>query len=115
MDSGKNDINNLSLEELQDLKVRIEQTLKEKKMGIKRKRKPKDSNKRKPTLRVRKGKYIEMYQKDLDGKTVCKYIGKIGELPTQLVLQKLSNDKPELMEEYQVILEGFVTRDNSNH
>lgn len=103
--SSKKDIGNLSVEELQELKNKVESALKEKKKSIKRKRTPKDPEKRKKTLRVRKSKYIEIYYKNLEGQTVCEYIGIIGEPSTLEKLQQLN--KPELMEQYQEILQGL--------
>lgn len=89
-------IDSMTVEDLQKLKNEVEQALREK--GIKRTRKPKALDKRKPSLRIRKSIYLEMYYRDETGKVVCKYLGKIGDTDTEKKLEIMR--KPELLDEY---------------
>ena len=89
-------VQDMSVEALNNLKAEIEKALKEK--GAKRKRKTKEIDKRKPSLRVRKSIYLEMYYRDMDGKLICKYVGKIGDQATEKRIDELG--KPELSQEY---------------
>ena len=97
--TGKFSVKDMSVDELVNLKAEVEKALKEK--GANKKRKCKAIDKRKPSLRIRKSKYLEMYYRDLDGKLICKYIGKINDQATEKRIEEFG--MPELSKEYKKI------------
>lgn len=89
-------VQDMSVDELVSLKAEIEKALKGK--GVNKKRECKAIDKRKPSLRIRKSKYLEMYYRDVDGKLICKYIGKINDKAIEKRIEQFG--MPELSKEY---------------
>ena len=89
------DIKDMSTEQLHQLRKEIDLKLKKK-----RTRKPKPEESRKPSLRAKSGKYLEVYQRDMESNMTCKYLGRIGEPDTEEKVKKLG-----LLEEYKKFLE----------
>lgn len=105
MVSRYEEIESMSVQELEELKYTVDETLKKKRGG---KRKPKAIKKpeeRKPSLNLKKTKYVEMQIREGQNKVKCYYVGVLGSEKAQAKIEELAQSWPGLQEEYKGLLE----------